>query len=119
MTGRFAGEGPFDVRVRGRAGRETVELAVGAAATAAQPRALPAVWARRKIQVLSDLSLHDAEEDYGSQIRALALNYGLVSAYTSYVAVDASGQTSGEYGVTVPVSVPTAAGVRYRTTVGR
>jgi Ca-activated chloride channel family protein len=50
-------------------------------------------------------------------VRELALAYGLMSAFTSFVAVDASERTAGDHGVTVQVPVPMPAGVRYHTTV--
>ena len=40
-----------------------------------------------------------------------------MSAYTSFVAVDASGRTVGDYGTTVSVAVPVPDGARYDTTV--
>ena len=43
--------------------------------------------------------------------------YSLMSAYTSFVAVDASERTAGERGTTVNQAVPVPNGVRYDTTV--
>jgi hypothetical protein len=40
-----------------------------------------------------------------------------MSAYTSFVAVDATERTAGERGTTVNQAVPVPAGVRYDTTV--
>jgi Ca-activated chloride channel family protein len=51
------------------------------------------------------------------QIRQLALDYNLMSAYTSFVAVDSTHRTAGSRGTTVPVAVPVPEGVRYETTV--
>ena len=50
-------------------------------------------------------------------IKGIALEYGLVSAFTAFVAVDSLSQTEGEYGTTVNVPVPVPEGVRYETTV--
>jgi Ca-activated chloride channel family protein len=47
----------------------------------------------------------------------VALEYGLMSAYTSFVAVDSSQVTAGNHGTTVNVPVPVPDGVRYDTTV--
>ena len=119
VTGRFAGDAPSDVRVLGRTAGEERSLAVALQEQGpSQPRALPAIWARRKIQTLSDLSIFDGEVDRDDEIRRLALNFGLVSDFTSYVAVDASGRTAGDHGTTVRVPVPMPAGVRY-STVGK
>ncbi len=40
-----------------------------------------------------------------------------MSAFTSFVAVDSLTRTAGVFGTTVPVPVPVADGVLYRTTV--
>ena len=47
----------------------------------------------------------------------MALDYGLMSAYTAFVAVDSSRVTDGDHGTTVAVPVPVPDGVRYDTTV--
>lgn len=66
---------------------------------------------------LADASALDPRDDLAGEIRQLALDYGLLSAFTAFVAVDASRRTEGEHGVTVPVAVPVPDGVRYDTTV--
>ena len=50
-------------------------------------------------------------------MRQTALEYGLVSSYTSFVAVDSLTKTTGDHGTTVAVPVPVPDGVRYETTV--
>ena len=49
--------------------------------------------------------------------KSTALQYQLMSAYTSFVAVDTSHRTEGEQGTTVHQAVPVPVGVRYETTV--
>ena len=119
LTARFHGSAPANVRLRGRVGGGVVELPVPQRASTEDDAtaALPAVWARRKIQSLSDYAEIEGHEGAPAEVRQLALTYGLVSAFTSYVAVDASERTAGDYGVTVQVPVPMPAGVRYDTTV--
>ena len=51
------------------------------------------------------------------QIKQVALDYGLMSAYTAFIAVDSSQITVGDHGTTVNVPVPVPDGVRYETTV--
>jgi Ca-activated chloride channel family protein len=51
------------------------------------------------------------------QIKQVALDYGLMSAFTAFVAVDSTRQTEGTEGVPVPVAVPVPEGVKYSTTV--
>ena len=47
-----------------------------------------------------------------------ALQHGLVSGFTSFVAVDSLSKTDGTHGTTVPIAVPVPAGVKYKTAVG-
>jgi Ca-activated chloride channel family protein len=75
------------------------------------------VWARMKIAELSDRSIYSEMGDLPEQIRTVALNYNLVSAFTAFVAVDSSTRTAGDHGTTVSVPVPVPEGVRYDTTV--
>ena len=60
---------------------------------------------------------HDPE--LGEEVTRVALEYGLVSSRTSFVAVDSKSRTAGEGGSTIDVPVPVPPGVRYETTVGR
>ena len=77
------------------------------------------LWARTRI---ADL-LSEARGDEGvdaqrcaRRIRDLALEYGLLCAYTAFVAIDSTSQVDGEL-ETVPVAVPVPEGVDFSTTV--
>jgi Ca-activated chloride channel family protein len=119
VTARYDGPAPKSVRLRGRVGSGHAEFdAVVSEASDASVAALPAVWARRKIQSLSDHAEIEGIAAAPARVEELALSYGLMSAFTSFVAVDASGRTAGDHGTTVQVPVPMPAGVRYDTTVG-
>jgi len=121
LTGRFEGELPDSINVIGRAGGEPVELAVAVNPDdrLAKHPALPAVWARMQIAELSDSQtrVNDPHGELVEQITHLALDYKLMSAYTAFVAVDASERTAGDHGTTVHQAVPVPEGVRYDTTV--
>ena len=115
MTGRFSGTaGP--VRIRGRVGDSWEEIAADPGAMVAH-RALPAVWARMKIAELTDEAVATGYGRQAEQILDLALDFGLMSAYTSFVAVDDESRTLGDHGLTVAVPVAVPEGVRYETTV--
>jgi len=120
LTGRFTGTAPATVRITGRVRGEAQAMQVTAnsddAATGAA-KALPLVWARMKIADLADRSTYEPVGELPGQIRQVALDYGLMSAYTAFVAVDSLTRTAGDHGTTVPVPVPVPAGVRYETTV--
>jgi Ca-activated chloride channel family protein len=119
VTGRFDGQGPHTLRVTGRAGPDRLELRlpVDLDELGNANAALPSIWARMKIADLYDRSTYSHNPFLHGQIKQLALDYNLMSAYTAFVAVDSSARTAGHQGTTVPVPVPVPEGVKYRTTV--
>jgi len=119
VTGRFQGADDTVIRIRGQAAGQPVELSLPASLNdpAANHPALASVWARMKIADLSDLAPHRPGDDLVGQIRQVALDYGLMSAYTAFVAVDSTQRTQGTEATTVPVAVPVPEGVKYDTTV--
>lgn len=114
LTGRFRGEPPPFVNIRARQGESTRELAAPVFREEASP-ALASIWARSKI---ADLSLRSIRSDvltFTGEIKKTALDFGLLSQFTAFVAVDSTRRTEGWSGTTVPVPVPE--GVKYETTV--
>ena len=120
LTGRFKGRGPATVRMTGRAGERALELSVDVNLDEPGVRhpALASIWARSKIASLHDgaFGAHDPQE-YTQEIRRVALQYGLMSEWTSFVAVDSLSRTPGNFGTTVVQPVPVPSGVKYETTV--
>lgn len=117
LTGRFKGTLPGSIRVSGMAGGEKVEWTVPVGGGDKVEHGLPEVWARMKIADLASASLTDSRGEYAGLIKQVALEYGLMSDYTAFVAVDTSRRTEGAEGTTVPVAVPVPEGVKYKTTV--
>ncbi len=119
LTGKFDGALPQTVRISGRMNGRTQSVdALVVAATGLTARALPAIWARGKIADLGDEATWRQGIDLAAQIKQVALEYGLMSSFTSFVAVDSTRRTEGTAGVTTPVPVPVPEGVWYDTTVG-
>ncbi len=121
ITGRYKGDLPDRLTVTGQAGGEPVEVVVEVTPAGPDDRheALASMWARNRIADLADRQAYAGDDDgeLAGQIKHLALDYNLVSAYTAFLAVDASERTSGAEGVTVHVPVPVPDGVKYETTV--
>ncbi len=118
LTGRFTGgEARTTVRVRGKVAGETREVAVPVSLDAAEHKGIPFVWARTRIEELSDLALDGRDREAPEQIKRLALDFSLMSAYTAFVAVDSLTKTAGDHGISVAQPVPVPDGVRYDTTV--
>jgi Ca-activated chloride channel family protein len=119
LTGRYEGELPASISIRARVGgrEQQIEVPVQDAGAKVDSKALPAVWARMKMADLADRAAIEGGIDLPSQIRQIAMEYNLMSAYTAFIAVDSMTRTSGDHGVTVAVPVPVPEGVRYDTTV--
>lgn len=120
LTGRFTGNGTAQIRVKGKVGgeNEQIPLALNLDKTARRD-ALRPIWARMKIADLADQSTWQDNPNLPAQIKSLALEHNLMSAFTAFVAVDATQKTAGDYGTSVAVPVPTPEGTRYDTTVDR
>jgi len=118
LTGRFACSGSTTIRVTGRVGdyNRQIDIPVDLDDSDTHP-AIASVWARRKIETLGNQAAYDANPDLPVEIRQVALEYSLMSAYTAFVAVDSANKTAGDHGVTIHVPVRVPEGVRYETTV--
>ncbi len=119
ITGRFRGNSKTTIHVTGTVGDLTQDIAipVNLDDTAATHKGIACVWARKKIETLSNQATYDNNPDLPGEIKQVALEYGLMSAYTAFIAVDSSRKTTGDHGITVAVPVPVPDGVRYETTV--
>jgi Ca-activated chloride channel family protein len=120
ITGRYQGNPDHaTVRVRGKVGGEVREmpLAVNVADAKNAHAGIASVWARMKIAALGDRATHENNPELAGVIKQTAVEHGLLSAFTSFVAVDSSQRTVGDHGTTVATPVPVPEGVRYDTTV--
>jgi len=123
ITGRYSGD-VGDIRVTGRAGHTDLSVMLDAAEGASTHPALAQVWARRKIADLMDRMAWADNRDEAEQqalrehVLVTALEYQLMSAYTAYLAVDASRLTEGDQDTTVTQPVPVPEGVDFDATVG-
>lgn len=111
----YAGE-PLVVAVRSQrsspriqiAGRGAAEswLATPTAVEAPERSGIAKLWARRKIETLSDrIALGADEAEIRPQIVELGLGHGLVTRYTSFVAVDRLSPAIGGAGC-IPETIP-------------
>ncbi|HEV8254089.1 MAG TPA: VIT domain-containing protein [Vicinamibacteria bacterium] len=92
VLGRYRGSGPTTVRISGVAEGEPASFALEVSLPDREVAhdVLASVWARRKIEDLSD-QMAVALGETGpleDEITDLALRYRLMSAYTSFVAID-------------------------------
>ena len=119
LTGRFSGELPRTIEIRGHIAGKPITFAVPVDNQCITNPALAAIWARHKIADLSDQTFYAPESvlQCEQQIKQTALEYGLMSQFTAFLAVDSTRQTQGDHGTTVAVPVPMPDGVKYETTV--
>ena len=119
VTGKYQGQ-PGEPKVTGRAGGKSLEFAVPHDVKEDAHAFIPSIWARLRIADLSNRQTWDRDpyDELAGAIEKTALEYGLMSDYTAFVAVDASRRTAGRHGTTVHQAVPMPEGVRYQTAVG-
>ncbi|MEI8195405.1 MAG: VIT domain-containing protein [Phycisphaerae bacterium] len=117
LTGKFTGQVTGPLHVRGKVGNEVLDFTIPVAPPVDHP-ALPVIWARMKIADLYDrLAWEPKNNDLMPDIKNTALEYGIMSPYTAFLAVDSLTRTAGTHGTTVAVPVAVPDGVRYDTTV--
>lgn len=115
LTGRFTGAGRGVVRLKGRMGGNAFEREIEVTLPESQPEhdVLATLWARRRVD---DLMSEDYAGAQRGQMRAdlreavtnLGLEYGLMTQFTSFVAVEEMTLTDGgePRRVEVPVELP-------------
>lgn len=120
ITGRYTGELPETVTVRGIVAGEYRTFVVETKQSGERQgdKGISNIWARAKIADLMNEMVTEghtlARED---ELRETALAHNLVSHYTSFVASDSTRRTRGDHGVTVNQPVPVPEGVLYETMV--
>jgi Ca-activated chloride channel family protein len=119
VTGRYEGPRPARVIVSGSGAEGVRSYEVAPGDTADEPiPALACIWARQQIRSLDQAEMVTGDEAIGPRIRDLALRHGLVSAYTSFIAVDARTRADDPVVRRIPVAVPVPEGVTYEGAVG-
>jgi len=115
ISGHYKGSGDLKVTLRGRQGRKDFKVTGSYALKNKQNETIPRIWAREKIRDLNfSLTLPNVSNEVKhieNQIQNLGLTYRLMTAYTSFVAVDNSSNVSTDGRVHSNVQVPLPEGV--------
>jgi Ca-activated chloride channel family protein len=115
LTGRYVGGGRGIIRLKGKmAGRDFVrEIAVDLPEAEAQHKVLASLWARQRIDDLMGQDYNGAQQgklkpELQETITGLGLEYGLMTQFTSFVAVEEMIVTDGGQPrrIEVPVEAP-------------
>lgn len=99
ITGRLARKnGPVAAILRGKRAGQAVEVRLEIPEAQADDPAVARVWAKARVDDLLDELLLDPrrQEALRSEVIGLALEYDLVTPYTSFVAVDPQAAASGK-----------------------
>jgi Ca-activated chloride channel family protein len=113
VFGKWKGEATGTIRLEGIAGEGTYErtLDVAAAKPASENAALRYLWARKRIALLGDYKRLEGDGAVRAEITRLGLNYNLLTAYTSFVAVDTTPRRVDPDLTTVKQALPLPKGV--------
>mgnify|MGYP005832925137 CR=1 FL=1 len=112
LFGKYEGSPKGEVVIRGRSAHGAFEkvISVSEASASSENRALALLWARNRIMRLSDMEHPHQNGASAKEITALGLKYGLMTQFTSFLAVDTMRRGDGIV-VTVQQPLPLPDGV--------
>lgn len=114
ITGKFKGSATGKIEVTGYTGngeKYTTSLDLANASRATENSALKYLWARNRIQLLDDYQMVGGGQEMVNEVTDLGLKYNLLTAYTSFVAVDTEARNIGGTQTTVEQPLPLPQGV--------
>jgi Ca-activated chloride channel family protein len=111
--GKWHGKPRGHVEVRGTSGKGTYteRIPVAQAKPLETNSALRYLWARHRIALLSDYNRLSPQDERVKEVTTLGLTYNLLTAYTSFVAIDAQVRLVDGKPVTVKQPLPLPQGV--------
>ena len=113
IFGKWRGKAKGTLTVSGVTGegRFRQRMAVDAVKPSPHNDALGYLWARERIALLADYNLLNADDKRIREVTDLGLRYNLLTAYTSFVAVDSMVRNHGGRQTTVAQPLPLPQGV--------
>ncbi|MBF0408532.1 MAG: VWA domain-containing protein [Candidatus Riflebacteria bacterium] len=114
IFGKWEGTNQGKIKLSGVSGEGPYEQEFDVSAVKPLPEnsGLRYLWARNKIAVLSDYNSLKNDPELVGEVTKLGLNYNLLTAYTSFIAVDSEVRVkSGDQAVTVNQPLPLPQGV--------
>ena len=91
LVGKYAGKGPLTVRLSGKVQKKdrTFVLKNQELDRSDSYRFLPRLWATRRIgYLLEEIRLHGEKAELVDEVKKLALKFGIVTPYTSYLVTE-------------------------------
>jgi Ca-activated chloride channel family protein len=116
VFGKWRGAADGAIRISGQTGRGRYHTSIAVSAAEADPRqgALRHLWARTRIANLADFGPAQPSDERVAEITALGLTYGLLTRYTSFVAVHEAVRRASEGADEVDQPLPLPVGVSDR-----
>jgi len=115
VLGKYRGVPSGSITIEGRAAgggwRKVIDVGNAVVAPPAANPTLRTLWARNRIATLADDQRLHADETTRAEILRLGLAYGLLTDYTSFIAIDKVVRNPGGHGVDVDHPQPLPAGV--------
>lgn len=114
VFGKWRGEAKGKVSIKGRSGSKRYSTGVDLKNIQPDPRnaALKYLWARERIKMLDDYNSAYPSDERVAEVTKLGLDYSLLTAYTSFVAIDTVIARPGETPLqSVKQPLPLPAGV--------
>lgn len=111
--GKWKGEAKGSLTLSGMTGqgRWQQTFQVGEIHASASNAALRQLWARERIRLLADYEQFGANDERKKEVTSLGLTYHLLTAYTSFVAVDTAVRNAGGQSTRVVQPLPMPDGV--------
>ena len=100
IVGKYTGTQPGPITIRGRAGDHVIEQTV-LLTPVEDGSAIGSAWARQRVKALEREQIHGEIEEVKEEITLTAIDYGLMTQYTSFLAVDYRVRNPGGDGDTV------------------
>ena len=113
VFGKYKGAPKGEIIVKGFSGKDKFSHKINVASVKPNPenQGLKYLWARHKIALLSDYINLRPTDDRIETVTQLGLDYSLLTAYTSFVAVDSQVRIENDQAVTVKQPLPLPQGV--------
>ena len=113
VFGKWRGQPGGKITLSGFSGNGSYREGIEVRSTKSSPRnsALRYLWARHRITLLSDYNQLRPNDKRTKEVTKLALGYNLLTAYTSFIAVDTKVQNQGGEQSTVKQPLPLPQGV--------
>lgn len=113
VFGKWRGNPEGIIELKGTSGKQSFRQTIDVAAVKpfADHAALRYLWARHRIALLSDYNTLNPRNERVQEITNLGLTYNLLTAYTSFVAIDTRIRLKGDKAETVKQPLPLPQGV--------